>query len=140
VQRATFIDQYPASLTAFEFVDAVLKNVMQNSGMDLSSKRADLLSLVEGANGSRAAVVTRVATHPDLMKSESDSAFVLIQYFTYLLRDPDEDGFHYWAKTIAGKNQNDPTRYSSVTCAFVNSNEYQSRFGILTPHSPDECH
>jgi hypothetical protein len=27
----------------------------------------------------------------------------------------------------------------SVTCGFLNSSEYQARFGLLTTHDPREC-
>ena len=138
VQRTTFAEQFPASLTAPNFVDAVIKNVQHNSSVDLSSKRDELLSLAEGLEG-RAAVVARLATYPELIKTESDSAFVLMQYFTYLRRDADDEGFHYWIKALASRNHNDPNRYTSITCAFVNSTEYQSRFGMLITNNPDQC-
>ena len=37
-----------------------------------------------------------VAEHPELHSREYNRAFVLMQYFGYLRRDPDEAGYQFW--------------------------------------------
>lgn len=57
---------------------------------------------------------------------EFDPSFVLMEYFGYLRRDPDEAGFQFWlAKLRQFGNWVD----AEMVRAFVTSPEYRSRFG-----------
>ncbi|MDX6696051.1 MAG: hypothetical protein QOF02_3654, partial [Blastocatellia bacterium] len=94
VQRPEFIAKYPASLSGQQFVDSLLLNVLQNSGVDLSSQRASLIT--DFNNGGRALVVRNVADNATLQQAEYNAAFVLMQYFGYLQRNPDEGGYQFW--------------------------------------------
>jgi hypothetical protein len=57
--------------------------------------------------------------------AEANSAFVAMQYFGYLRRDPDQQGFDDWLRTI---NAN-PADIRSMVNGFMNSTEYRLRFG-----------
>jgi hypothetical protein len=75
----------------------------------------------------RAQVLRVVAEFDELKAAEFNRAFVLMEYFGYLRRDPDEDGFNFW---LAKLNEfgGDYVRAEMVK-AFINSAEYRQRFG-----------
>lgn len=139
VRRQEFLQKYPATLEAEQFVDSLLSSVLKNSGVGLSSERAALVASYDGSDAGRARIVSLIADNALFSKSEYSRAFVLMQYFSYLRRDPDEGGYKFWLNTLNRKLPIDPTAYRSVVCAFINSAEYQERFGMLVTHSDKEC-
>ena len=55
-----------------------------------------------------------------------NAAFVQMEYFGYLLRDPDPDGYNFWlGKLNTFGNWVD----AQMVLAFISSPEYRSRFG-----------
>ena len=139
VQRQEFKRRHAATIKAPEFVDSVLASIVQNAGVDLSSDRAELIALVDESAASRAAVLAKVIGHPAVIDAQYNQSLILFHYFAYLRRDPDESGYATWINFINGKPLRDADTARSVTCGFVNSSEYQNRFGLLTPHEPREC-
>jgi hypothetical protein len=77
-------------------------------------------------------VLRKVAEHPELARLELNRAFVLMQYFGYLRRDPNEGrdadfrGFAFWLKKL-DDNAGDFHRAQMVK-AFLDSFEYRERF------------
>ena len=65
-----------------------------------------------------------VAEHPELHSREYNGAFVLMQYFGYLRRDPDEAGYQFLVGKLDGGTQD----YPSMVNAFVKALEYRDRF------------
>ncbi len=139
VTRPEFLQLYPDTIDGREFVAGLLHAIMRNTNVDLGSQREKLLDLYDGSTAGRAAILQRLAENVDLLNAERDRVFVLTQYFGYLLRDPDQEGFKFWLDALAGKSASDPNRFASITCAFLNSSEYQSRFGMAITHSLTEC-
>ncbi|HSB26380.1 MAG TPA: matrixin family metalloprotease [Pyrinomonadaceae bacterium] len=139
VQRAEFQRRYPTTLRASEFVDQLLGNVLQHTGIDLKTERTKLIGLYDGTNAGRAAVLSRVVSPASVIDAQYNQAFVLLQYFGYLRRDPDESGFNFWVNVLKSKPLRDPSAARSMVCAFLTSTEYQNRFGMLTTHSTGEC-
>lgn len=139
VRRPEFLKLYPETMPGKDFVDGLLRAVIQSANVDLGSLRDDLIALHDGAPAGRAAIVQRLAENVELLNAERDRVFVLTQYFGYLLRDPDEDGFKFWLNALASREVGDPNRYSPITCAFLSSAEYQSRFGMAITHNLTEC-
>ena len=137
-QRPEFKRRYAATMKAAEFVDVVLLSLMQSTGVDLSAERADLIGLVEGQNG-RAAVLTKIAEEHAVVDAQYSQSLILSHYFAYLRRDPDESGYTTWLNFVKNKPLRDADTARSVTCGFLNSAEYQNRFGLLTTHDPREC-
>ena len=138
MQRPEFKKRFPETMKAAEFVDAVLLSLTQNAGVDLAAARAELTGLADGPNG-RAAVLTKVLAQQTLLDAQYNQSLILSHYFAYLRRDPDESGFATWLNTIKNKPLRDADTARSVTCGFLNSTEYQNRFGMLTTHDPREC-
>jgi hypothetical protein len=138
VQRPEFKRRYPATMKAAEFVNAVLLSLAQNAGVDLGNERAELMGLVDGPNG-RAAVLTKVIGQQTLIDAQYNQSLILSHYFAYLRRDPDESGYATWMNSIKNKPLRDGETARSVTCGFLNSAEYQNRFGMLATHDVREC-
>jgi hypothetical protein len=63
----------------------------------------------------------------------------LTQYFGYFLRDPEESDFQNLLHTLESKPASDVNRHASITCAFLNSPEYQARFGMAITRNVSEC-
>lgn len=139
MQRPEFKKKYAATMKPAEFVDAIIATVTQTSGIDLSAERDDLVALADDPNAGRAAVLTRVATRSDIVDAQYNPTFVTFQYFSFLRRDPDETGFNSLVNTLKSKPLRDGVAARAMVCSFLNSEEYQSRFGILTTHTTREC-
>jgi len=83
----------------------------------------------------RAQVLRAVAEDSDLFAAETNRAFVLVQYFGYLRRNPndapeaglDYSGFDFWLGKLNQFNGNFVN--AEMVKAFIVSGEYQQRFG-----------
>lgn len=138
VQRIEFTTKYRASTTAASFVDALIQNV-QSSGGDLSGERTNLINAYNGAGNtvdSRAAVVRAIADNVMFKQSQYNAAFVLTEYFGYLRRDPDQNGYDFWLNIL---NNGDPGNYRGMVCSFTTATEYQRRFSSVITHTNAEC-
>jgi endonuclease G len=139
VARADFVQQYPTTMNAESFVDALLQRAQDTSGLDLSGQRTDLITLYHaGANttDSRGAVVRNVIEGSAFKQSQYNSAFVLMEYFSYLGRDPDTGGYDFWLNVLSNR---EPGNYRGMVCAFITSAEYQQRFSPVVTHNNTEC-
>jgi hypothetical protein len=82
---------------------------------------------------SRAEMLRAVAEHPNLASSEFNRAFVLMQYFGYLRRNPndpqdtDYSGYDFWLTKLNQFNGN--YNAAEMVKAFITSIEYGRRFG-----------
>ncbi|HYY93844.1 MAG TPA: DUF4214 domain-containing protein, partial [Pyrinomonadaceae bacterium] len=131
VQRPAFVARY-AGMSAAEFVDTL----NQNTGGVLSADERNALVNQLGANNTtagRAAVVRAVAENATLQQRETNKAFVLMQYFGYLRRNPDDapdsdfNGYNSWLTKL---NQfNGDFVQAEMVKAFITSIEYRQRFG-----------
>jgi uncharacterized protein (TIGR03118 family) len=87
-------------------------------------------SLVAGLNGAtetRATVLRKIAEAAELQSREFNPAFVTMEYFGYLRRDPDTAGFNFWLNKLNAFN-GDFIKAEMVK-AFISSSEYRQRFG-----------
>jgi outer membrane protein assembly factor BamB len=130
VQRPRFIAAFPSSLTPEQFVDAL----NANAGNPLSSSERDqLVADLKSNTKTRAQALRAVAEDQDLNNSEFNRAFVLMQFFGYLRRNPDElpdhdyTGYDFWLTKL---NQfNGSFQDADMVKAFISSAEYRQRFG-----------
>lgn len=139
VQRPEFVQRYQGKTTVESFVDALIHNVQQASGVDLGSARETLISSYnKGSNltQSRGLVLRDVADNATLKQAEYNAAFVLTEYFGYLRRDPDPRGYAFWLNIL---NERVPGNYRAMVCAFLTSVEYQRRFSSVVTHNNSEC-
>jgi len=132
VQRAAFQTAFPAGLTAQQFVDQLDNNAGQvlNSG-----EKANLVAILGGTPGDatkRAQVLRSIADNPNMHTQNFNKAFVLMQYFGYLRRDPDSgpdtnfDGYNFWLGKLNNFNGNFVD--AEMVKAFIVSGEYLNRF------------
>jgi hypothetical protein len=139
VDRPEFVRKYPTSMNAAQFVDALLVVASKSSGARLAQLRADLLPLYNGADSGRVAIIRRVAENDAFARAEYNRAFVVMQYFGFLRRDPDERGFQFWLNVLQSQSTTGTAAYRGMVCSFLSSTEYQSRFGMTLTHTNDEC-
>jgi photosystem II stability/assembly factor-like uncharacterized protein len=130
VQRTRFRTAFPSNLTPAAFVDAL--NI--NSGNALSTaERNQLVSDLTSGAKTRADVLRAVADDSDLRSSETNSAFVLMEYFGYLRRNPndapdaDHTGYDFWLRKLNTFNGNFVN--AEMVKAFIASSEYKERVG-----------
>jgi len=134
VQRAAFQTEFPLSMTADQFVDKL--NDSAHAGQVLNSGERSSLIAILGATPAdatkRGQVLRSLAENSNLSQQNSNKAFVLMQYFGYLRRDPDSgpdtnfDGYNFWLAKLNQFNGNFVD--AEMVKAFIVSGEYQARF------------
>lgn len=142
VVRREFLQKYPRDLQAEQFIRRLLDSVNAGSTADLLREPATFAALNDGSSEGRALIVQRVIDDPAFARAERAPAFVLMQYFGYLQRDPDENGYNLWLNELNNRLALDPTTvtpYRGLVCGFITSVEYQSRFGMLITRTDREC-
>jgi len=132
VQRPEFQAAFPGTMTAAQFVD----KLDLNAGRVLSStETAQFVSDLGGTPSDptkRASVLRSVAENSNLQQKEFNKAFVLMQYFGYLKRNPDEGqdhdftGWQFWLDKLNQFNGNFIN--AEMVKAFITSIEYNQRF------------
>jgi Calx-beta domain/Domain of unknown function (DUF4214) len=136
VQRQRFTDAFPASLTADQFVTRLDANA---GGVLSDADRAQLDILFGGPSSSsddapkQAQALRQVAENPLLNAAEKNRAFVLMQFFGYLRRNPndapdsDYTGYDFWLTKL--NNFSGDFVKAEMVKAFITSIEYRQRFG-----------
>ncbi|HEX8458548.1 MAG TPA: PQQ-dependent sugar dehydrogenase [Pyrinomonadaceae bacterium] len=121
--RPEFKTLYPETLTPAAYVDKLL----QTAGATLSGAvtRETLIADLQAGRRTRAEVLRAVVEHPSVDAKEFNEAFVAMQYFGYLRRDPDPDGYRNWLNYL---NAN-PSDFRTMVRGFLYSTEYFLRFG-----------
>lgn len=137
VLRSRFTTAYPSTLTPAEFVDALYAN----AGVTPSAaERADVIAefgtgLTSANTAARGRALRKVAENSALNAQELNKAFVLMQYFGYLRRNPydppestlDYGGYNFWLGKLNQFNGNFVN--ADMVKAFLDSGEYRHRFG-----------
>jgi hypothetical protein len=140
VQRAEFLNKYNGQTSADSFVNAVIATVQQSSGIDLNSVRNNMISQYNSGgsdlNLSRARALRVAVDAQAFTSAEFNPAFVLMQYFGYLRRDPDQGGYNFWLDVL---NNREVNNYRGMVCAFITSAEYQLRFGSAVTKNDHGC-
>jgi len=103
---------------------AYVDRILQTAGITLPN-RDQLVNDLNAGTKTRAQVLREIVESAAFVAKEYNRAFVATQYYGYLRRDPDTEGFNNW---LAYLNAN-PTDYRAMVNGFVNSNEYRARFG-----------
>ena len=137
--RASLAVAEPTALTPSQFVDALYTN----AGV-IAPPAAERTAAINEFNGAgntadtaaRGRALRRVAENADLGRQEFNRAFVLMQYFGYLHRNPndppeptlDYQGYNFWLGKLNqfGGNFVD----AEMVKAFLVSGEYRQRFAL----------
>jgi Metallo-peptidase family M12/Calx-beta domain/Bacterial pre-peptidase C-terminal domain/Domain of unknown function (DUF4214) len=133
VMRPAFVSVYPLTMTPAAFVD----QLNGNAGGVLTQPQRDALvaQLASSADvaAGRGAVLRSIAENPVLNANEKNRAFVLMQFFGYLRRNPndlpdgDYTGYDFWLQKL-NQFHGDFVQAEMVK-AFITSIEYNNRFG-----------
>ena len=135
VSRSRFTSAYAATMTPAQFVDALYANAGVTPS---SSERTDAINEFGSATNTtdtagRARALRRVAENSTFTQQEFNRAFVLMQYFGYLRRNPNDapdtdfTGYNFWLNKL---NQfNGSFIDAEMVKSFLVSGEYRQRFG-----------
>jgi uncharacterized protein DUF4214 len=130
VSRSRFTAAFPTTMSAAQFVDTLNQN---SDGALSSAERDQLVSELTSGAKNRAQVLRAVAEDADLTRNEFNKAFVLMQYFGYLRRNPNDlpdsnfNGYDFWLGKLNQFNGNFVE--AEMVKAFLISGEYKQRFG-----------
>ena len=122
VNRAAFHAAYDG-LSSSDFVDALISH----TGVSFTSGERD--ALVSGlANGTltRSAALRSIAENGRFVNAKFNETFVMMEYFGYLRRDPDANGFAFWLNKLNQFGGN--FEQAEMVKAFIVSGEFRDRF------------
>jgi len=130
VQRPNFVATYPPAMTSEQYVDSLNANA---GGALSSSERDQLVQELSSGAKTRAQILRAVAENEEFTRAHFNRAFVLMQYFGYLRRNPNDapdnnfDGYNFWLAKLDQFNGNFID--AEMVKAFISSIEYRQRFG-----------
>jgi glucose/arabinose dehydrogenase len=130
VTRPAFRSKYDA-LSNREFVDSLYTTALVSPPP--AAERDALVAALDNHTETRARVLIDVAENAEFKRAQFNRAFVLMQYYGYLRRSPNDppdtnsDGFDFWLAKLNSFN-GDYIRAEMVK-AFISSDEYRKRFG-----------
>ena len=132
VQRPEFLAMFPNTMTAQQFVNKMNDNV---GGILTAAQVFSLTNFLAGGPTQvfrRATVLRNIADLPTLRANELNKAFVLMQYFGYLRRNPNDNpdtdyiGLNFWLNKLNSFGGNFAD--AEMVKAFIDSIEYRRRF------------
>src|SRR5207244_5556146 len=105
-----------------------------HTGVALSqAERDELVNGLDNTTETRASVLRKVVENQTLAQQEFNRAFVLMQYFGYLRRNPNDapdsdfSGYSFWLTKLNAFNGD--FAKAEMVKAFITSAEYRKRFG-----------
>jgi hypothetical protein len=122
VERPAFQSVY-GGLSNASYVDTLISH----TGVSFAPSERD--ALVNGLNtgaATRAEVLRQIAADDRFIAAKRNEAFVLMEYFGYLRRDPDESGYAFWLNKLNQFGGN--FEQAEMVKAFIVSSEYRGRF------------
>jgi hypothetical protein len=134
VARERFTTAYPTTLSPSEFVGRLAETAgVTLQPNELQTAVAEFGGAQDSANATaRAQVLRRIAENATLDARERNSAFVLLQYFGYLGRDPNAapdgnfNGYQFWLNKL--ESFHGDFRRAEMVKAFLIAGEYRGRF------------
>jgi Calx-beta domain len=119
VQRQEFKNRYDA-MSNTDYVNTLETNAEVTLG-----NKAALIDALNQNQKTRAQVLREIVELQSVSDKFFIRAFVAMQYFGYLRRDPDTIGYANWVTTLTA----DPNNFRHMIFGFVYSDEYRHRFG-----------
>ncbi|HEY0078253.1 MAG TPA: M12 family metallo-peptidase [Pyrinomonadaceae bacterium] len=131
VSSLEFIVRYPLTQAAAAYVDALYAS----AGVSPTpTERQDAINAFgQGGLAGRAAALVKVSDSGSLRDAEYRGAFVLMEYFGYMRRNPtdppdaDDSGYQFWLQKLNNHNGNYIS--AEMVKAFITAGEYRQRFG-----------
>lgn len=144
VQRTDFMLRYPTSMGAVAYVD----QLFEYAGVEPSAneRQAAIDAFGIGDTTGRAAAMRKTMESASVFRAYYNRAFVLVEYFGFLRREPNEapdadwGGYDFWfrkmeALSLPGEDVTTEAGASArvkraeMVRAFIVSSEYRGRFG-----------
>ncbi len=146
VDRADFIAEYPTSMTRDQFIDQLFA---RSAATPTTQERNQALFAYDSGfslKEKRAKGIRAVVDAGSVYNAQYNSAFVLMQYFGYLRRNPNNapdnsfSGYDFWLNKMnvfsqPGEDMRDANvalarvKRADMVKAFIVSGEYRGRFG-----------
>jgi len=143
VQRPEFVTGFPLGMAAMDYVDALFGNAGVTP--TTAERNSAISAYGTGDTSGRAAALRSVADSNSVFQRQYNPAFVLMEYYGYLRRNPDDapdnnfSGYDFWLNKLNQFSQpGEDVRNESVALnrvkraemvkAFIVSGEYRERF------------
>jgi hypothetical protein len=84
-------------------------------------------------------ILKQVAESQALIDAEYNASFVLMEYFGYLRRDPEQGGYDFGLGQVNKFPLRNVGIQHAMACSFITSAEYQLRFSRAVTHTNREC-
>jgi hypothetical protein len=129
--KQAFVDawvQRPAFGAVYDGLanDAFVDRLISHTGANFNGDRNALISGLTNDTLTRAGVLRQVVENEGFTRAKLNQMFVMMEYFGYLRRDPDESGFQFWLNKLSEFNGN--FERAEMVKAFIVSSEYRGRF------------
>ena len=122
VQRAAFRAAFDGTSNE-TYIDALIAN----TGVSFTvAERNALVGGLEAGTMTRAGALRAIVQDADVVAAKRNEAFVMMEYFGYLRREPDPLGYQFWLDKLNQFNGN--FEQAEMVRAFIVSIEYRERF------------
>jgi subtilisin family serine protease len=121
VQRSDFRAAYDGLAN-----DAFVDTLISHAGAGFNGNRDALVSGLDNGTLTRAAVLRQVVENQGFVSAKQNEMFVMMEYFGYLRRDPDQGGYQFWLNKLNQFGGN--FEQAEMVKAFIVSGEYRARF------------
>ena len=118
-QRQEFKNRYDA------LSNSAYVNALETNAEVTVANKAALVAALDNGQMTRGEVLRNIVESQVVADKFFNRAFVTMQYFGYLRRDPDTVGFQNWLDTLNA----DPNNFRHMIFGFLFSTEYRQRFG-----------
>jgi hypothetical protein len=128
---ADFITRFPLAQTAAQYVAALFASAMVSPTAGETS--AAITAFGAGGTAGRVAALRSVADADSVRAAERNGAFVLLEYYGYLRRNPTDPpdgndvGYQFWLGKL--NSFGGDAIQAQMVKAFLDSMEYRQRFG-----------
>jgi subtilisin-like proprotein convertase family protein len=128
--KRAFVDEWvkrPAFKAVYDGLSnaAFVDNLLANSA-GFNGDRGALVGGLNSGSLTRAAVLRQIAENDGFASAKRNAVFVMMEYFGYLRRDPDENGYQFWLNKLNQHNGN--FEEAEMVKSFIVSGEYRNRF------------
>jgi hypothetical protein len=135
VQRGEFTAAFPTTMTPAQYVGALMNRYSLSSittndpqspdtGAKVTLTTQQLIDGMTAGTLDRAKVLRAIVESTQVSGSEFNSGYVAMQYYGYLRRKPETQGYNDWLTYLNAH----PGDFNTMVYGFVYSGEYRNRF------------